>query len=91
MPSSTSKRVLALAQIRSRSAGESDRNGRGRRLPERLADALAGTCGVRVPVQLADKLAAVLVPEVQCDVTGVEAEHVPGVQALVLIERNSPI
>jgi hypothetical protein len=42
--------------------GEQDR--RGRREPERLADALAGASSVRVPVQLPDKLAAVLMAEV---------------------------
>jgi hypothetical protein len=41
-------------------------------LSERLADALAGPRGVRVPVELADKLAAVLMSEVQCDVAGVK-------------------
>jgi hypothetical protein len=67
----------------SRRRGDERHRCRGR-LPERLTDTLTGPRGVRVPVQLPDELAAVLVPEVQRDVAGVELEHVPRVPAEVV-------
>jgi hypothetical protein len=57
-------------------------------LPEGLADALAGELGVRVPIELAHQLTAVLVAEVEGDVSRVELEDLPGVPAEVVAGRG---
>jgi hypothetical protein len=64
--------------------GRGERNWCRRCLPERFAHPLAGPRGVLVPVQLADELAAVLMPEVQRNVASVELQHVPGVPTEVV-------
>jgi hypothetical protein len=49
---------------------------------------LTGELGVRVPVELADELAAVLVAEVQGDVARVESEDVPRIPTEVVASRG---
>lgn len=71
----TSGHASKRSAVQARDSGgcRHEGHGRGRSLPERLLDALTGALGIGVPVELPDQLTAVLVAEVQGDVSGTHA------------------